>query len=49
MVGEKCVCKAGWKGPICYEYNGCPAGYALYNSVLVVIIPFLFQYLQFIV
>ncbi|VDK45634.1 unnamed protein product [Anisakis simplex] len=34
MVDGKCECKSGWKGPYCNEYNGCPAGFSLYNSVL---------------
>ncbi|KHN84456.1 EGF-like domain-containing protein C02B10.3 [Toxocara canis] len=33
MVDGKCECKSGWKGPYCNEYNGCPAGFSLYNSV----------------
>ncbi|VDN36857.1 unnamed protein product [Gongylonema pulchrum] len=37
MKNGQCECKPGWKGPICNEYYGCPAGFSLYNSVLVLL------------
>ncbi|TMS38054.1 hypothetical protein L596_004863 [Steinernema carpocapsae] len=29
----RCECDKNWKGPLCEQYNGCPAGYSLFQAV----------------